>query len=62
MRFRAGRTLRCRVSFALPIRPVTPKPANLSGYGRVRPDLGAPPYAPGHGQVATGGAKPKKSR
>lgn len=35
----------------------TAKPADLSGYTRVKMDLVAPPYAPVHEQVATGGPK-----
>ncbi len=33
------------------------KPADLSGYTRVRQELVAPPFAPEHEQVATGGPK-----
>jgi nitrite reductase (NO-forming) len=33
------------------------QPADLSGYTRVRQELVAPPYAPEHEQVATGGPK-----
>src|SRR6056297_3460894 len=33
------------------------KPAELSGYTRVRQELVAPPFAPAHEQVATGGPK-----
>ena len=33
------------------------KPADLSGYTRVRQELVAPPFAPAHEQVATGGPK-----
>jgi nitrite reductase (NO-forming) len=35
----------------------TAKPADLSGYTRVRQELVAPPFAPAHEQVATGGPK-----
>ncbi len=35
----------------------TAKPADLSGYTRVKQELVAPPYAPVHEQVATGGPK-----
>lgn len=35
----------------------TAKPADLSGYTRVKQNLVAPPYAPEHEQVATGGPK-----
>lgn len=35
----------------------TAKPADLSGYTRVKQELVAPPYAPAHEQVATGGPK-----
>jgi nitrite reductase (NO-forming) len=35
----------------------TAKAADLSGYTRVKMDLVAPPYAPVHEQVATGGPK-----
>ncbi len=35
----------------------TAKPANLSGYTRVKQELVAPPFAPAHEQVATGGPK-----
>ncbi|MEE4189827.1 MAG: nitrite reductase, copper-containing, partial [Roseobacter sp.] len=35
----------------------TAKPADLSGYTRVKMDLVAPPFAPAHEQVATGGPK-----
>jgi nitrite reductase (NO-forming) len=35
----------------------TAKVADLSGYTRVKMDLVAPPYAPAHEQVATGGPK-----
>lgn len=35
----------------------TAKPADLSGYTRVKQELVAPPYAPEHEQVATGGPK-----
>lgn len=35
----------------------TAKPADLSGYTRVKMELVAPPYAPVHEQVATGGPK-----
>jgi len=35
----------------------TAKPADLSGYTRVRQELVAPPFAPEHEQVATGGPK-----
>jgi nitrite reductase (NO-forming) len=35
----------------------TAKPADLSGYTRVKQDLVAPPFAPAHEQVATGGPK-----
>ena len=33
------------------------KPADLSGYTRVKQELVAPPFAPEHEQVATGGPK-----
>ncbi len=35
----------------------TAKPADLSGYTRVKQELVAPPFAPDHEQVATGGPK-----
>ncbi len=35
----------------------TAKPADLSGYTRVKQEMVAPPYAPAHEQVATGGPK-----
>jgi nitrite reductase (NO-forming) len=35
----------------------TAKPADLSGYTRVKQEMVAPPYAPVHEQVATGGPK-----
>ena len=35
----------------------TAKPADLSGYTRVKQEMVAPPYAPVHDQVATGGPK-----
>ena len=35
----------------------TAKPADLSGYTRVKQELVAPPFAPEHEQVATGGPK-----
>lgn len=35
----------------------TAKPADLSGYTRVKQELVAPPFAPAHEQVATGGPK-----
>lgn len=35
----------------------TARPADLTGYTRVRQELVAPPYAPVHEQVATGGPK-----
>ncbi|MGB7322554.1 MAG: copper-containing nitrite reductase [Albidovulum sp.] len=35
----------------------TAKPADLSGYTRVKQELVAPPFAPAHDQVATGGPK-----
>lgn len=35
----------------------TAKPADLSGYTRVRQEMVAPPYAPVHEQIATGGPK-----
>ncbi|MBU2981236.1 nitrite reductase, copper-containing [Lentibacter algarum] len=35
----------------------TAKPADLSGYTRVKQELVAPPHAPAHEQVATGGPK-----
>ncbi|WP_292286229.1 copper-containing nitrite reductase [Marivita sp.] len=35
----------------------TAKPADLSGYTRVKQELVAPPFAPKHEQVATGGPK-----
>ncbi|WP_084863840.1 copper-containing nitrite reductase [Salibaculum halophilum] len=35
----------------------TAKPADLSGYTRVKQELVAPPFAPDHDQVATGGPK-----
>jgi nitrite reductase (NO-forming) len=35
----------------------TAKPANLSGYTRVKQEMVAPPFAPVHEQVATGGPK-----
>jgi nitrite reductase (NO-forming) len=35
----------------------TAKPADLSGYTRVKQELVAPPYAPEHVQIATGGPK-----
>lgn len=35
----------------------TAKPADLSGYTRVRQEMVAPPYAPEHEQIATGGPK-----
>lgn len=35
----------------------TAKPADLSGYTRLKQELVAPPYAPAHEQVATGGPK-----
>ncbi len=35
----------------------TAKPADLSGYTRVKQELVAPPYAPQHEQIATGGPK-----
>lgn len=35
----------------------TAKPADLSGYTRVKQELVAPPYAPVHEQIATGGPK-----
>ena len=35
----------------------TAKPADLSGYTRVKQELVAPPFAPEHDQVATGGPK-----
>lgn len=35
----------------------TAKPADLTGYTRVKQELVAPPYAPVHEQVATGGPK-----
>ena len=35
----------------------TATPADLSGYTRVRQEMVAPPYAPAHEQIATGGPK-----
>lgn len=35
----------------------TAKPADLSGYTRIKQELVAPPFAPAHEQVATGGPK-----
>ncbi len=36
---------------------IAAEPADLSGYTRVRQELVAPPFAPAHEQVATGGPK-----
>ncbi|MGJ8615348.1 MAG: copper-containing nitrite reductase [Sulfitobacter sp.] len=39
------------------VKETTAKPADLSGYTRVKQELVAPPFAPEHEQVATGGPK-----
>jgi len=39
------------------VKDTAAKPADLSGYTRVKQEMVAPPYAPEHEQVATGGPK-----
>ena len=39
------------------VKDMSAEPADLSGYTRVKQELVAPPYAPEHEQVATGGPK-----